>query len=181
MDFGYVLNRAWKIVWKYKVLWIFGILASCGQAIGSGGSNSGYRFSSQDTNVTPQIEQFFNQLDPTIIALLIAIGIIVALALTVIAILLGTVGRVGLIRGTVKAEQGAERLTFGELWREGLTYFWRVFGLNLMIGILILLAAGGTHNPGNSSHRRDDRHISYLPDPTLVFVGPSDVGGLNNR
>ena len=140
MDFGYVLNRAWKIIWKYKVLWIFGILASCGQAIGSSGSNSGYRYSSEDTNFAPQIEQFFNQLDPAIIALLIAIGIIVALALTVIAILLGTVGRVGLIRGTVKAEQGADRLTFGELWREGLTYFWRVFGLNLMIGILILLA-----------------------------------------
>jgi hypothetical protein len=140
MDFGSVLTRAWKIIWKYKVLWIFGILASCGQAIGSGGSNSGYRYSSQDTNYGPQIEQYFNQLDPTIIALLIAIGIIIGLALIVVTILLGTVGRVGLIRGTVKAEQGAERLTFGELWRDGLTYFWRVFGLNLMIGILILLA-----------------------------------------
>jgi hypothetical protein len=140
MDFGYVLKRAWEIIWKFKVLWIFGILASCGQASGSSGGNSGYRFSSQNGNVTSPIEQFFARLDPTIIALLIAIAIIVVLALIVIAILLGTVGRIGLIRGTMKAEQGAEHLTFGELWRDGLTYFWRVFGLNLLIGVIIFLA-----------------------------------------
>jgi hypothetical protein len=140
MDFGYVLKRAWQIIWKFKVLWIFGILASCGQASSSGGSNSGYRFSVQESNASPQIEHYFSRLDPTVIGILIVIGIIVVLALVVIAILLGTVGRVGLIRGTVKAEQGAERLTFGELWREGLAYFWRVFGLNLVIGVLVFLA-----------------------------------------
>jgi hypothetical protein len=140
MDFGYVLKRAWEIIWKFKVLWIFGILASCGQASGSSGSNSGYRFSSQNGNVTSSFERFFAQLNPAIIASLIVIAIVVVFALIVIAILLGTVGRVGLIRGTMKAEQGAERLTFGELWREGLGYFWRVFGLNLLIGVVIFLA-----------------------------------------
>jgi hypothetical protein len=140
MDFGNVLKRAWEIIWKFKVLWIFGILASCGQASSSSGSNSGYRYSSQSNNISPQIEQWFASLSPGLIALLIVIAIIVVLALIVIAILLGTVGRVGLIRGTVKAEQGAERLTFGELWREGLAYFWRVFGLNLLIGVIIFLA-----------------------------------------
>ena len=140
MDFGYVLKRAWEIIWKFKVLWIFGILASCGQASGSSGSNSGFRFSSQNGNVSSPIERYFAQLNPGIIALLITIAIIVVLFLIVLAILLGTVGRVGLIRGTIKAEQGAERLTFGELWREGLTYFWRVFGLNLLIGVIIFVA-----------------------------------------
>lgn len=140
MDFGYVLKRAWEIIWKFKVLWIFGILASCGQASGTGGGNSGYRFSSQDGNVAPQIQQFFNQLNPAIITLLIIVAVIVVIALVVVAILLATVGRVGLIRGTLKAEQGANKLTFAELWRDGLTYFWRVFGLNLLIGLIILFA-----------------------------------------
>lgn len=139
MDFGYVLKRAWQIIWKFKVLWIFGILASCGQASSSGGSNSGYRFSIQENNVSPQIERFFSKLNPGIIWMLIAIGIIIVLALIVLAILLGTVGRVGLIRGTMKAEQGADRLAFGELWRDGLTYFWRIFGLNLLIGVIVFL------------------------------------------
>jgi hypothetical protein len=140
MDFGYVLKRAWEIIWKFKVLWIFGILASCGQASTSSGSNSGYRFSYQDTNVGPQIQNYFNQLNPAITGLLFVLAIIVAIILVVVAILLATVGRISLIRGTVKAEQGAERLTFGDLWRDGLTYFWRVFGLNLVIGILVILA-----------------------------------------
>ncbi len=140
MDFGYVLRRAWEIIWKFKILWIFGILASCGQAGGSGGGNSGFRFSSQDTTAGSQIQNYFNQLSPGAVTLLIILAIIVVVILVVLAILLGTVGRVGLIRGTLKAEQGANRLTFSELWREGLTYFWRVFGLNLLIGLIILFA-----------------------------------------
>jgi len=137
MDFGYVLKRAWEIIWKYKILWIFGILASCGQASGSSGSNSGYRFSAND--VSPRIQEFFNQ-NPGITTTLIILGIILAIVVVILAILLGTVGRVGLIRGTVKAEQGADRLTFGELWRDGLTYFWRVFGLNLLLWVIIVIA-----------------------------------------
>jgi len=148
MDFGYVLKRAWEIIWKFKVLWIFGILASCGQAGSSGGSNSGYRVSAQESNFGPQVERFFHQLDPAAIAFLIALGVLVILALIILAILLGTIGRVGLIRGTMKAEQGAERLTFGELWRDGLVYFWRVFGLNLLIGVFIFLVILALFIPG---------------------------------
>jgi len=148
MDFGYVLKRAWEIIWKFKVLWIFGILASCGQAGSSGGSNSGYSVSAQESNVGLQVEHFFNQLDPAAIAFLIALGILAILALIILAILLGTIGRVGLIRGTMKAEQGAERLTFGELWRDGLVYFWRVFGLNLLIGVFIFLVILALFIPG---------------------------------
>ncbi|MGE5123302.1 MAG: hypothetical protein ACM3H7_02205 [Acidobacteriaceae bacterium] len=141
MDFGYVLRRAWQIIWKFKILWVFGILASCGQAGSSGGSNSGYRFSGQDNVLGTRIGDWFNQLNPAIVTTLVILGIIVAIILVVLVILLGTVGRVGLIRGTMKAEQGAERLTFGELWRDGLTYFWRVFGLNIVIALLVFAVA----------------------------------------
>ncbi len=148
MDYGYVLKRSWEIIWKFKVLWIFGILASCGQATGSSWSNSGYHFSNQDSNLFPQIERFFAQPDPAIIALMIGLGIIIVLAIIVVFILLGTIGRVGLIRGAMKAEQGADRLTFGELWRDGLKYFWRVFGLNLLVGVAIFLAVLALFIPG---------------------------------
>ena len=140
MNYGYVLKRAWEIIWKFKVLWIFGILAGFGQAGSSGGSNSGYRFSAQDTQFGQQVQNYFNQLGPFAVSTLILIGVLVAIVLLVLVVLFATVGRVGLIRGTVRAEQGAERLTFSELWRDGLTYFWRVFGLNLLIGIIVLFA-----------------------------------------
>ena len=148
MDYGYVLKRAWEIIWKFKVLWIFGILASCGQATGSSWSNSGYRFSSQKTELFPRIERFFTQPDPAIIALMVGLGIFFFLVLIVIFILLGTIGRVGMIRGAMKAEQGAERLTFGELWRDGLKYFWRVFGLNLLVGVIIFITILALFIPG---------------------------------
>lgn len=45
MDYGEVLSKAWKIIWKHKILWLFGILASCGalntMSSGGGGGASG--------------------------------------------------------------------------------------------------------------------------------------------
>jgi hypothetical protein len=44
-----------------------------------------------------------------------------------------------LIRGTYQAERGTERLVFGELFSGSMPYFWRVFGLSLLIGLIFLL------------------------------------------
>lgn len=34
MNYTDILKKAWNIVWKHKILWLFGLLA--GSAIGSG-------------------------------------------------------------------------------------------------------------------------------------------------
>jgi hypothetical protein len=52
---------------------------------------------------------------------------------------LGMMGRIGLIRGVVQADKGAENLSFGELWAESMPFFWRVFGLNFLIGLAFLV------------------------------------------
>ena len=41
MDFGEVLTKTWKIIWKYKILWLFGIFASCSGGGGGGGGGGG--------------------------------------------------------------------------------------------------------------------------------------------
>ena len=44
MHYTDLIQRAWKITWRYKVLWIFGILlalASGGGGSGRGGGSSG--------------------------------------------------------------------------------------------------------------------------------------------
>jgi hypothetical protein len=124
------------------VLWIFGILASCsGNANGGGGGNVGA--STDGGQLPPQFERFFDQfnnLTDAQIALIIGVAVIVILILVILAIFLGTIGRIGLIRGTQQAEQGADRLTFGDLFRDSLPYFWRVFGLNLLFGLAVTLA-----------------------------------------
>jgi hypothetical protein len=134
MDFGEVLTRAWQIIWKHKVLWIFGILASCASTNGSPG-NAGSGMSWQTDQFPYQIERAFNQIPDWQIAMFVGMAILVGLVLVILAIFLGTIGKIGLVRGTLQAEKGIEKLTFGELFSGSTPYFWRVFLLNLLVGL----------------------------------------------
>ena len=146
-NFGEILTRAWQITWKYKVLWIFGILAGCtnGGGGGGGGSNSGYRFGPSDSNLPPEMKQFFHQMENFVgwvednLWLFIAVMVLIFLVLMAISVFLGTIGRIGLIKGSYEAEQGAEKLVFGELFSTSMPYFWRVFGLSFLIGMAFFI------------------------------------------
>lgn len=146
MDIGSVLSRSWQIIWKHKILWIFGILAGCTN--GGGGGGSGWRGGGGGNGggqVPPQFQPFvrpFENLTEGQIAIFVTIAILVALVLMVVAVFLGTIGRVGLIRGTQQAEGGSASLVFGELFSGSMPYFWRVFGLGLLVGLLVLIVAG---------------------------------------
>lgn len=146
MDIGAVLTRAWEIIWKHKVLWIFGILAGCtgnGSSSTSSWSSSGGGGNGRtwEPGFRP-IERFFSDiLDWQLGAIILGL-ILILLILIAIAIFLGTIGRVGLIRGAQQAEQGKETLIFGELFSGSMPYFWRVFLLYLVVGLSFgLLAA----------------------------------------
>jgi hypothetical protein len=145
-NFGEVLSRAWQIIWKHRVLWIFGILASCGQGgtrfnsgSGGGGGNGG---GTGPTNLPPQLERFFETISQnatTFIVLLVAIVCV----FWILAIFLSTIGRIGLIRGASQVETGTEHLIFGQLFSESMPYFWRIFGLSLIVGLPFLILIGG--------------------------------------
>jgi len=152
MDIGNVLSRAWQIIWKHKVLWIFGILAGCS---GNGGGANNFRASYQGSESSQQFQPYMDQFQSMpqwLIALIVIVLILVVLLLVVLSIFLGTIGRIGLIRGTQQAEGGAASLSFGELFSGSTPYFWRVFGLNLLVGLAIavigilfaILAVAGT-------------------------------------
>jgi hypothetical protein len=160
MDFGEILTRAWKIIWKHKILWLFGILASCGQGGGGGsggsrggGGNVNFDFSSGDPSIPPewqrfffqferQLTRFFDQIETWHIVLFVVLIILFMLIVTAITLAVSTVGRVGLIQGTVQADQTddeLEKLTFVELFNSGKPFFWRVLGLNLLIGLAVFV------------------------------------------
>jgi hypothetical protein len=138
MDYGEVLSRAWRIIWRHKILWLFGILAGCtnfGGSSGNAGSGVQYEFGPEDFNNT------FGQMsipDEAWVAIAI-IAVLIGLVLAVIAIFLGTIGRIALIRGTVQADRGTGSLVFGELFGGSMPYFWRVFGLAVLIFLTVLL------------------------------------------
>ena len=146
-NFGEVLTRAWQITWKYKVLWIFGILAGCtngGGGGGGGGGNTGYSTGPNDFDVPPEIRRFVLMMEDLVawvednLWIFIIIGL-AFLILILISIFLGTIGKIGLIKGSYQAEMGAERLVLGELFSASMPYFWRVFGLSFLIGLAFLL------------------------------------------
>jgi len=147
MDFGEVLGKAWRIIWKHKVLWIFGIFAGCGSGSGGGGGGggSGWRQGGDAQQpFTPgtisEIERFFASAVDWIgnNLWIVVLVVLVVLILVVLSIFLGTIGRIALIRGTFKADGGAEKLPFGELFRESRPYFWRVFLLSLLLGVALM-------------------------------------------
>ena len=140
MNYGEILSRAWQIIWRHKSLWIFGILAGCGNAGGGGGENANISY---QTDAPPEVQRFFDQITSVLetwqLALIVAVLVLGILVLVAVVIFLGTIGRVGLVRGTLSAEAGAVRLSFGDLFRESLPYFWRVFGLNLLFGLASII------------------------------------------
>jgi hypothetical protein len=147
-NFGEVLTSAWQINWKHKVLWIFGILAGCGR--GGGGGSGGGQVRGSGDQPFPQLEQFFQQIGQWIEnnPWIVAVFVLLVIVLVIVSIFLGTIGRIGLIKGTYQADGGTERLNFGELFSESTPYFWRVFGLSLLIFLIALfvfipLALGG--------------------------------------
>jgi hypothetical protein len=146
-NFGEVLTRAWQITWKYKVLWIFGILAGCAQGgggSGSGGAGGGGR-AGNDGNGTnpfpPGMQSEFQRVADWISNNWWAIALVVLfiILLVILFVFLGTVGRIGLIRGTLQAETGAGALAFGTLFSESTPFFWRIFALQLLVALAFVL------------------------------------------
>jgi len=140
-NFGEVLTRAWQIIWKHKVLWIFGILAGCGRG--------SFRFNSSGRGVNggpgqlpPEVLRILQTIQENLTAFIVA-GCILLLLIWAVTIFLGTIGRIGLIRGTYNVEAGAESLIFGQLFSESMPYFWRMLGVSLIVAVpfLFVLAA----------------------------------------
>jgi hypothetical protein len=143
MNIGEVLSRAWKITWKHKILWIFGILAGCASGGGGGGGGNGLNYTFDSGNPPPWLDsaqRWQLNIPGWEVALFVTLGIVFALILVAVLIFLGTIGRVGLIRGAQQADGDAEKIAFGELFSGSMRYFWRVFGLNLLVGILVIVA-----------------------------------------
>ena len=141
-NFGEVLTRAWQIVWKNRVLWIFGVLASCGRGGSSFNSNSfqGNGGPGTTPDLPPQFMEFFQWIEQNLTAFLVGTVAVVCL-IWIVTIFLSTIGKVGLIRGTAQIDGGAEGLIFGQLFSESTPYFWRMLGLSLILSLPVFIFA----------------------------------------
>jgi len=132
MDYGKVLTRAWQISWRWKVLWLLGLLAGMGRAM-SGGSNTRYTTGSgewggpKDFGIPPELF--------AAIAGAACLGIILGIALWVISV----IARGGLIAGVHQVEEEGDT-SFGRAWRAGASRFWTLFGIGILAAIPMILA-----------------------------------------
>lgn len=137
MDIGEVLISAWKTIWKHKVLWLVGILASFGSSGGgNSGSSSSYRYSNGE--YSGQFNQFQRMIES--VPGWVWILLIIALVLLLVAFaVIGTIGRISLIKGVNDVEEGAEKLHFFPLLKSSLRYFWRFFLHGLLVFVVIVI------------------------------------------
>lgn len=134
MDYGEILSKAWQIIWKHKILWLFGLFAGCAAQGGSNGGQINYRVNNGN-EVPPQMQHLFDNIASWQVALLVGVILLIVLILFVLAITLGTIGKAGLIEGTLTGMERDQSLTFREVWNTSMPYFWRLLGLNLIVGL----------------------------------------------
>lgn len=159
MNYGEILEKAWKTIWKHKILWLFGVLAGCGAA-GSGGSGAGggarggSSFTMQPGTwdfMGPGPHQAFEEFGRFITGvpvwvwiLLVLVLMVVGFILSVIFLFVSTLGQTGLIKGTSLADQAALEdppLSFGTIFNAIKPHYWKVLLLNL--GVILVGLFGG--------------------------------------
>jgi len=117
MDYGEILTRAWQIIWKHKILWIFGILAGCGSGSNNFSNGSRYTNESGSNPVSNWLGGVSNDQMTMVVIAILAVSCILVILFT----FLSTIGRIGLIRGASRADQDLDtHLTFGALFRDGM-------------------------------------------------------------
>jgi hypothetical protein len=138
MDISAIFKRAWEITWKHKGLWVLGVLANCSGGGSQGSSNVSrmgeYQFNGGEY---PRFERWAQSVpEETWIA--IAIGAIcLVLLMALVFWVLAVIGNGGLIAAFQMAETG-ETVTLGSAFQKGMSYFWKLFVIQLILGLATL-------------------------------------------
>lgn len=150
MDYGNLLQRAWKVVWEHKFLIVLGVLVALGSGMG-GGSSSGVNYqidSNSDApfGQMPSWQGFGEAFDLSsigiplfLIAALVGAALVIALAIWVIS----TIASGALISGADAADSG-EETDFVRAWRAAWERVWSLLGIAIlpMIPVLVLVVLG---------------------------------------
>ena len=166
MDFGELFSKAWKIIWKHKILWLFGVLAGCGAAGtggGGGGGGGGGTSSIQagswnggppflNSSTTNALDGFFRTLIEVPIWMYILIGLLLfvfVFIMSIVFFLLGTLGTTGVIKGVSMADAtdpDDHALSFSTVFNGLKPHYWKVLLLNIglrvagfLVGIFLVL------------------------------------------
>jgi hypothetical protein len=122
-DFGEVLTQARQITWKYKNLWLAGIVISLVSLLLAPISlvlNPAFSSFTIPSEVNRQLPSMM-------------LANVSAILLAILAIPIFVIGIAVPSLGTFRLEQGSENVHFGQLVRGVLPYFWRISGIVLLV------------------------------------------------
>jgi hypothetical protein len=136
MDYAEAITKAWKIIWRFKILWLLGLLSSC-----SGGPTivPAFNFSLAPGDVpfigrgslALTIVRYFESVPAWVWFAMFGVIFLVGLTFFVISL----VGRAGIKRAALLADEGGEKLPLGELLNASFGYFWRMLGVTVLVGL----------------------------------------------
>lgn len=130
MDYGRILRRAWTIAWGQRVLWLFGFLASL-YLQSSAGTNFDMLPASLQRWV---VEVVISPSLVIILGLVLFFGILAGLIISVLKAL----GYAALADLVNRFEDG-EAINARMGWRAARQFGWRVFWIDLVLGLPVLL------------------------------------------
>jgi hypothetical protein len=149
MDHMKVLRRSLEITWRYRVLWVFGILLAL--TSGGGGGNGGARggnFSPPPGNQGQGAAPFrgfqLPNIPPEVVSTLIAVGIALAcvlILLSIASVIVRYVAETALIRMVDDHEATGEKRSI----RQGFRWGWsrtslRLFAIDLLVFVPLVVA-----------------------------------------
>ncbi len=132
-DLGEVLARAWQITWKYKVLWVYGLISML------------FGFLFLPIGFAPMISIFMTEDVPVWFEepLYILGYMLLFVVWMVVFYLVGALLQAALSLGVLQADRGAGGLVFWEMLKASRPYFRRFMGvLTLLAGGVVLVMAG---------------------------------------
>jgi hypothetical protein len=149
MEYGTLIRDAWAITWRYRFLWILGLLAGGGVGIPTVGGGNGGRGPSTASGgpadlsgISPALAATFEQVRTWAVAnaglliALAAVGAIVVLALMVVSF----IAQGGMAQATADLATGHPS-SLGRAWSAGVHLFWRYVGLWLVVVIAAMAIA----------------------------------------
>lgn len=151
LDYLSIFERAWKITWRHKILWLFGLLSLSGSCNSGSGYNSSYSSSSgsgssSSSRALQQAQEFFANYWPVLLVVLFVLIIV-----GIIVLVIGYIARGGLIHMASEFDSGSDPKA-GEGFRKGSHYWLKLLGIDftlfaplvlltlLVVGIIVLVA-----------------------------------------
>jgi len=142
MDFANILKRSWEITKKYRFIWWLGLLAIAAEGSGFSGFPDFSAIENSKTLTSPVSDSIENISVPNDPSFYIGIALAGLIFLTILLaiIYISNSASAGLISSIENIEHD-KTTSFSKAFHEGKKFFWRIFGLKILLALITIIIA----------------------------------------